>query len=163
MSPSALLAQPATAAEPTVASVLAPSHDRSMAQCDRMLGPVMDPWATFFQRWGALWFVSEQLQERYDLEQKLLDELLPVIAPAMRDRLRLQGEQVSQLRQDVQRLAAGRSTARDLARAVEELVQVLRLWYAEIEFGLGEVRRDDIGSRANQILDQLNYRPVFKS
>jgi hypothetical protein len=46
----------------------------------------------------------------------------------------------------------------DLAQAAQDLVQALRLWYAEIEFGLGEVRPD-----AGRLLAQLNYPPVFKS
>ena len=133
-----------------------------MAQCDRMLGPVMDPNPSFVQRWSALRFVSEQVQERCRQEEKLLEELQTRLAPEMRARVRRQGEQVMQYRQNVERLARGRCTARDLAGAVQELIEALRLWYAEIEFGLGEVRLGDIGSRAHQILTQLNYRPVIK-
>jgi hypothetical protein len=132
-----------------------------MAQCDQMLGPIMDSDATFFQRWGALRFVSEQLQERCRVEVRLLDELEARLAPEMRDRIRQQGAWIVQLRQDVERLAQGRCTARDLASAARELIQALRLWYAEIEYALGDIPLSQIGSRANQIVNQLNYRSVF--
>lgn len=150
----------ATAATQTVGSILAQSHDRSMARCDRMLGPITDPDATFFQRWGAVRFVSEQLQERYLLEQELLDLLRPVLAPELRGRLQLQADRVWRLRQDIERLGTGHHTARELAHATRELIEALRLWYAEMEFGLGDVELGDIGSRAERILRQLNYRTV---
>src|SRR5687767_15055561 len=130
---------PQTKSEPTVGSFLARSHDRSMAQCDWMLGPVMDPDATFLPRWGALRFVTEQLQERCGQEEKLLDELEDRLSPGMRDRIRQQSEEVDRLRQAVERLARGRCTARDLAHAAQDLIQGLRLWFAEIELGLGDV------------------------
>jgi hypothetical protein len=161
MSASALLLQ--TESEQTLGSFLAQSHDRSMAQCDRMLGPVMDPNATFVERWGALRFVSEQLQERCGLEQKLLGELQPLLPPHVWDQLQHQAGQVVRYREDVERLARGRCTARDLAQAAQELVQALRLWYAEIEFGLGDLRWRDLSRRASELLKQLNYRPGLNS
>ena len=153
---------PETKSEPTVGSFLARFHDRSMAQCDCVLGPVMDPDATFLLRWGALRFVSEQLQERCRQEEKLVDELRARLSPGMRDRIRQLGEDVDRLRQAVERLARGRCTARELADAAQDLIQGLRLWFAEIEFGLGDVCLSEISPCANQILIQLNYRPALQ-
>lgn len=132
-----------------------------MAQCDRMLGPVMDPDATFFERWGALRFVREPLQERLRTEQTLLDELNAVLSPAMHERILVQGERVRRLLNQVERLACGRCTARELAQATQELVQALRIWYAEIEFGVGNLRRGDLANETSRLLDQLSYRPVL--
>jgi hypothetical protein len=161
MSASALL--PQTNSEPTLGSFLALSHDRSMAQCDRMLGPVMDPNATFVERWGALRFVSEPLQERCQLEQKLLGELQPLLPPHVWGQLQRQAGQVVRYREDVERLARGRCTARDLAQAAQELVRALRLWYAEIEFDVEDIGRRDLTHRVWELLKQVNYRPVLNS
>jgi hypothetical protein len=134
-----------------------------MAQCDRMLGPVMDPNATFVERWGALRFVSEQLQERCLLEQKLLGELQPLLPPQVWDQVQRQAGQVARYREDVERLARGRCTAHALAQAAQELVRALRLWYAEIEFGVQDLGRRDLTRRVWELLGQLNYRPVVNS
>ncbi len=144
---------PIVNADLTVGSLLARSHDRSMTLCDQMLGPVMDPDATFVERWSALRFVSEQLQERCDREQKLLDELRTLLPPEVQVRLERQGDEVVRLRQDVELLAAARGTGHNLANAMQSLIQALRIWYAEIEFSLGELHRSDISPRAAELLN----------
>jgi hypothetical protein len=121
----------------------------------------MDPEVTFVQRWGAVRFVSEQLQERCRQEAALLEELQDLLSRAELDRLRRQGGRIARLRQDVERLARGRCTGRDLAHAAQELIQALRLWYAEIEFSLRDTPVSSIGARASQILNQLNYRSAI--
>jgi hypothetical protein len=39
-----------------------------------------------------------------------------------------------------------------LARTTGEFLEALRLWYAEIEFALGEVRQKDVGAEARRLL-----------
>ena len=155
MSATALLPQPDTVVDPRLGSTLASSHDRWMAECDRALGPITEPDATWLQRWGAMRFVTEQLPERCRLEQELVSELEPFLQGSLNDRLQNQAKLVHQLRQEVERLAFDRCTARDLARRTLDLVQALRIWYAETEFAIGEVQPTQISVKASRILNQL--------
>jgi len=129
-------------------------HDRWMADCDVALGPVTDRDATFLQRWAATRYISDTFPERFQLEQDLLEELHPFILPEVRERLNLQLNRLARLQQELGVLGHQRGTAREIARVARQLVEALRLWYAEIEFAVGGLQVQDIGPRAIELLDR---------
>ena len=143
------------AAQDTLDPILAGTHDRWMSEADKMLGPVTEPDATFMQRWAAVRYVADELPGRLQLEQELLEDLHPFIPAEIRERLSMQLDRLHHLHRDVDGLAHRTGTARELARTVRALLEALRLWYAEIEFALGELERADIGYAASALLERL--------
>lgn len=147
-------------ARDTFDPILARTHDRWMSEADKIIGPVTDPDATFMQRWAAVRYVWDELPVRLQLEQELLDELHPFIPAEMRARLSMQLDRLHHLHQDFDGLAHRSSTARELARTARALLEALRLWYAEIEFAAGEIRRADVGYAAASLLEDLTVRSL---
>jgi hypothetical protein len=156
MSASVLLPQCETAVEQTLGPILASVHDRWMAEAETALGPVTDPQATFFQRWAAVRYLWDQFAERFTLEQELLNELYPFMTPELRERLGMQANRLTRLQQDLDRLAHQRGTAREVARKSRDLLEALRLWYAEVEFAAGEIRLEDIGFTASCLVERFS-------
>jgi hypothetical protein len=129
-----------------------------MAEADLALDPITDPLATFFQRWTAVRYLWDQFQERFLLEQELVDELHAFIPVEVRERLAMQIDRVNRLQQDMDRLAHQRGVARELARTARALLEALRLWYAEIEFAVGEIRQEDTSANVHRLLERLSGR-----
>ena len=147
-------------ARDTFDPILAGTHDRWMAEADKIIGPVTDPDATFMQRWAAVRYVWDELPVRLQLEQELLDELHPFISAEIRARLSMQLDRLHRLHREFDGLAHRSSTARELARTARALLEALRLWYAEIEFAAGEIRRADVGDAAASLLEDLTVRSL---
>lgn len=144
----------------TLARPLAAAHDRWMAECDVALGPVTDRDATFLQRWAAMRYVAETFLERFQLEQELLEELRPFLLPEVRERLRRQVDRLARLQQNLERLTRQRGTGREITHSARELLEALRLWYAEIEFAVGDLPRHALSNAASRLLDQFS-RPAW--
>ena len=151
------------AARNTLDPILARTHDRWMAEADRIIGPVTEPDATFFQRWAAVRYLWDELPVRLQLEQELLDDLHPFIPAEIRERLSMQLDRLHHLHRDFDGLAHRTGIARELARTARALLEALRLWYAEIEFAVGETERADIGYAATSVLERLTGSPLTEA
>jgi hypothetical protein len=134
-----------------------------MAEADKIIGPVTEPDATFMQRWAAVRYLWDELPGRLQLEQELLYELHPFIPAEIRARLSMQLDRLHHLHRDLDGLAHRTGTARELARTARAFLEALRLWYAEIEFAIGEVERADIGYAATSLLERLTGSPVTEA
>jgi hypothetical protein len=152
MCASLLILEPQTTVEETLDPILATTHDRWMADADQALRPVMEGDATFSQRWAAVRYVRDEFAERLQLE--LIDELYPHIHPEARERLSLQANRVKQLGQDLDNLAHQPGATREVALTARALLDALRLWYAEIEFGVGHTDLADVSPSVNRLLAQ---------
>ena len=134
-------------AQPPIAKVLdtlSPrfviAHDNWMADGDRFLRPVADADATFWERWGAMRYVEDQLLKRFHVERILLEELRAFLTPEMNERLWMQADRLTRLLGTFGRLGRQRESARELAHTTRELLEALRLWFAEIELAAGGSR-----------------------
>jgi hypothetical protein len=74
----------------------------------------------------------------------------------MRERLRMQADRLGRLFADFSRLGRQRESARELARTARDLLEAVRLWYAEIELATGGIRWGDVGKEATRLLAELN-------
>ncbi|HEU5304334.1 MAG TPA: hypothetical protein VFU40_06800 [Gemmatimonadales bacterium] len=132
------------------------AHDNWMADGDRFLLPVTHADATFWERWGAMRYVEDELLARFRLERDLVEALRAFLTAEMRERLELQADRLARLLAEFNRLARQRESARELAHTTRELLEALRLWYAEIEFAAGGIRSSDVSTEAIQLLAELN-------
>lgn len=140
----------------TLGSRFTVGHDNWMADADRFLLPITNADATFWERWAAVRYVEDQLLERFKLERALLEELRAFLTPKIRQQLWIQADRLSRLLGEFTRLGRQRESARELARTTRELVEALRLWYAEIEFSAGGIRRSDVSGEGIRLLAELN-------
>jgi hypothetical protein len=156
MCATALTPEPAVISQDALDGVLAATHDAWMADGDRFLGPFTHPDATFLERWAAMSYLGNQFPERLQLEQALLIELQQFLTPEIKERLWMQVDRLMRLYRDLEQLTQRRSAARELARAAREVLEALRLWYAEIEFAAGDVRRSDVSREGIRLLAKLD-------
>jgi hypothetical protein len=163
MCASLLIVEPKTTVEETLDPILATTHDRWMADADQALRPAMESDATFSQRWAAVRYVRDEFAERLQLEQELIDELHPLIHPEAREQLSIQAERVKRLGQDLDSLAHQSGATREVARTARALLDALRLWYAEIEFGVGHTDLADVSPRVNGLLAQWKRAALAES
>jgi len=61
----------------TLDPILADTHDRWMAEADKIIGAVTEPDAIFMQRWAAVRYVWDELPVQLQTQQELLKELHP--------------------------------------------------------------------------------------
>jgi len=155
MSPSTLIPRRTTG--DALLRVMTPLHDAWMADADQILEPMTRWEATFWDRWAAVNYLREQFPERLRLEQELLTELHAFLTPELNERLRMQIERLVRLHHDLEQMGQRRVPASEMARAVRELLEALRLWYAEIELAAGGIRRTDIGTQADQVLGRIEH------
>lgn len=156
MNPTAMALQAKPPTKDTVETRLAPAHDNWMADADRFLAPVINTNATFWDRWGAVRYVDEQLASRFGSEQQLLQQLRAFFPAEVRERLAMQGERLSRLIEDFNRVGRQRESAREVSHTARELTEALRLWYAEIELAASGIRLYDVSRDGIRLLTELN-------
>ena len=156
MNATAVTPQPDTRVLDTLGTRFTNAHDTWMTDTDRYLLPVTNSDATFWERWAAIRYVQEQLLGRFRLERNLLEELRSFLTPEMKERLWMQADRLTRLLGEFDRLGRQRESARQLAHVARELIEALRLWYAEIEYAAGGVRRNDLSREGVQLLAELN-------
>jgi hypothetical protein len=148
--------QPNARVSDTIGTKLTVAHDNWMADADGFLRPVADADATFWERWATIRYVQDQLLEQFRLEQDLLEELRAFLRPEIRERLWMQADRLTRLLGEFTRLGRQRESARELAHITRDLLDALRLWYAEIEFAAGGIRWSDLNRENIQLLSSLN-------
>jgi hypothetical protein len=161
MSTTTLVSDATLPTKQTLNGMLSSTHDAWMLEADRFLTPVTDPYATFWERWGAVRFLADQFPERFELEEALLNELQAFVSAEMRERLWMQLERLTRLQKDLDAAATERGNARQVASLTRQLLDALRLWYAEIEFAIGDVRESDLTPRGAELMSRLAGKPAF--
>jgi len=136
-------------------SVMARVHSAWMKEAGRLLEPWMRADGTFWARWAAVNYLSDQLPERLTLEQALLRALDSALDLEVRNRLWNQANRVMRLHAELHELNTRRPEAIDLARTTRLFLEALRLWYAEIELAVVGIRWDNLSARAKAALDEL--------
>jgi len=132
------------------------AHDNWMADGDRFLLPVTNADATFWERWAAVRYVEDQLRQRFQVERLLLEELRAFLTPEMNERLWMQVDRLTRLLGTFGRLGRQRESARELAHTTRDLLEALRLWYAEVELAAGGIRWSDVSREGIRLLAELN-------
>ena len=138
-----------------VPSVIAQVHDVWMTDASQLLEPLMQSGSSFFDRWAAMNYLSDRLPERLTLEQALLRALERSLSLEVRNRVWNQSNRVTRLHAELHELGDQRAAAGDLARATQNFLDALRLWYAEIELATHSIRWQDMGTAAKRAFDQF--------
>ena len=156
MSALTMRAQPKPRTLDTLGTTFTVTHDHWMTDADRFLGPVTSADATFWQRWGAMRYLDEQLSVQFQLERGLLEQLRAFLPAEMRERLWMQADRLERLFDDLTRLGRQRESAREVAHTARLVLEALRLWYAEIELAAGGIQWTSVNQEGIRLLTQLS-------
>jgi hypothetical protein len=141
--------------EESLAAALRPLHKAWVEDARRFLDPTLGHDADFWTRWAAVRYICDDLQERYHWERALVSELRPFIRLAVAERLVHEGERVSALRLELDRIGRRRGTAAEFAAGAGALLEQLGLWCAEIERAAEGVPRDVLTPEGSEVLMHL--------
>ncbi|HET6797810.1 MAG TPA: hypothetical protein VFH40_11670 [Gemmatimonadales bacterium] len=144
------------AAELMLEPTLAATHDKWMAEAHRVLIPITNPGATFWERWDAVRYLVDRLPARIRLERELSVQLRLFLGDEHARRLRLQGERLSQLQRECNQLAQESGSARQLAARTKELLEAVRLWCAEFELATAHVPETAANDDVMRTLGRMN-------
>jgi tRNA nucleotidyltransferase/poly(A) polymerase len=153
------LASPSTP-EDALFRVIAPLHENWLSDADQTLGRLMRRNATFWARWAAVSYLREQFPDRLRLEQNFVAGLQALLTAELNERLEVEAERLTQLYAQVQQLSLRRNSQSEMALAVHELLEALRLWYAEVELAAGGIHRKNLGAGSVRLLDLLGRAPA---
>ena len=141
--------------EESLATALRPLHKAWLEDARRFLDPARVRDADFWTRWAAVRYICDDFQERYHRERALLGELRPFLQPQVAERLAHEGERVSALRLELDRIGRRRGTAAEFAAGAGGLLDQLGRWCADIERATEGVQRAVLTPEGTEVLMHL--------
>jgi hypothetical protein len=139
----------------TLDSVLAPIHDHWIERVTRVLAPVMETRADFWERWGVVRFLGDQFEGWFRFECALTESLAGVLEPTAAAALILAREGLEEAR--VRLMAAGRQhgTAGQVAALARRLLEQAQRWCAALEFATVRLTLADLPEAGRELLDHI--------
>ncbi len=119
--------------EQILGQALGPIHSHWMEDARRFLEPACESDADQWTRWAAVRYLADDCRQQLEWERGLVDELRPFLAPEHGARLAREGDRVSRLRLDLDRIGRRHGTAMEFAAGTRALLEQLGSWCADIE------------------------------
>jgi hypothetical protein len=139
----------------SVTTTLSLVHDQWMERIARLLAPATSPRATFWERWGAVRFLSDQFEDRFRLEAELAASLAEHLPPSVRVRLRAARVAVERARADLMAAGRRRGTAAQVALLSRRFLDQARRWCATLELATGGLVTDDLSPESRTLIARL--------
>ncbi len=154
--PTTLNSPPGTASgNGTLEAVLAPIHDRWIERLAQVLAPALVPRASFWERWGATRFLTDQFEAQFALQGALAESLAGVMDPTVRARLDAGRHEIDALRNRLVAAGRRRGTAGPVAMLARQLIEQTRLWCAELEAAASRITLDAVPEDSRELLERL--------
>jgi len=138
-----------------LASLLRAVHEIWIRETTLFLSPAILPDAGFWDRWTAVRYLTDQFQEQYRRERALLAEMRPFFPAEAADRVCREGERIGQLGKVLDRIGRRRGTARTVAVASREFLQLLRHWCSDIELAAEQIPRDVLPQEGSRLVAEF--------
>lgn len=146
---------PVVSSTASVKSLLAPAHHRWLEQVRGFLDPAATGIAGFWDRWSATRYLGDQFLAHFRLERGLLSSIARLLDEVAATRLSAQAAHIDKVRARIDRVGRQRGTATPVAEDVRKLVDDLSTWCAELEAAVTDLRRGEMSSQANALLDRV--------
>jgi hypothetical protein len=139
----------------TLDSVLAPIHDRWVERITRVLAPVMEARADFWERWGVVRFLGDQFESWFRFECALAESLAGVLEPNAAAALASARERLEETHGRL--MAAGRQldTAGLFAALSRRLLEQAQRWCAALEFATVRLTLADLSEAGRELLHHI--------
>jgi hypothetical protein len=134
---------------------LAQLHHRWIETVERILGPAITPGAGFWDRWGAVRFLTDQFESFYRLEATLLERLAASLPPAELARLRQSLGEMERTRSRLVGLGRRRGTAVEVSRQATALLALVRRWAQNLEDAARPLGSAEVPPDSKDLLDEL--------
>lgn len=144
-----------TGEDQPLASVLRTAHNIWIRETALFLSSAIKPDAGFWERWTAVRCLAEQFQRPFHRDRALVNEMQPFLPAETGDRLFREGERVAQLGQALDEIGRRRGTARTVAVASREFLQLLRQWCCDIELAAEQIPRDALPQATARLVDEF--------
>lgn len=144
-----------TREDQSLATVLRAAHDIWIRETALFLSPATKEEAPFWERWTAVRYLADQFQRPFQRERALVEEMRPFLPADIADRLVGEGERIAQLGQALDKVGRRRGTARTVAVASREFLQMLRQWCSDIELAAEQIRRDVLPEEGARLAAEL--------
>lgn len=144
-----------TGEEKPLASLLRTAHEIWIRETALFLSPATKEDAGFWERWTAVRYLADQFQGPFQRERALVNEMRPFLPAETADRLSLEGERIAQLGQTLDKAGRRRGTARTVAVASREFLQMLRQWCSDIEVAAEQIPRDLLPEEGARLVAEL--------
>lgn len=138
-----------------LAPVLRTAHKIWIRESTLHLWPVFVQEAPFWERWTAVRYMADDFLGQYRLERALVDELRPFLPPDIADSLTRDGERISRLQCELDRVGRRRGTAHVVSVISRRLLYLLRSWCADIEAAAGRIPRGLLPPEGNRLVAHL--------
>lgn len=139
----------------SVNATLSLVHDQWMERIARLLAPPASPRATFWERWGAVRFLSDQFEDRFRLECDLAESLAGQLSPSVRVRLHGARAAVERSRSDLMAAGRRRGTAAQVALLCRRFLDQARRWCATLELATAGLAIGDLPPESRTMLARL--------
>jgi hypothetical protein len=141
--------------EEPLEEVLRPIHNAWVEEARRFLEPALAPGADFWARWSAVRYLSDDFRNQYRLERALVDQLRPLLAAQVVERLVHESDRVLRLRLELDRIGRRRGTSAEVATGTRDLLGQLGVWCAEIELAGRGITRGALPVDGAELLAHL--------
>jgi hypothetical protein len=136
-------------------TVLAQVHHRWLDTTERILAPAIGPGAGFWNRWGAVRFLTDQFESFYRLEATLLETLAPSLPAGDLARLRQGLGEMERTRSRLIGAGRRRGTGVEVSRQATALLTLARRWASDLEDAARLLGRADLPPGCKELLDEL--------
>lgn len=117
----------------TVGGILGEIHRMWLDETRKWLAPAMAPEADFWDRWGAVRYLNDQFERLYRRKSAFLKVVTPRLDPTDALALKRQTAELVRRVRKLNSLGRRRGTARAVAAACADLLEVLESWFGETE------------------------------
>ena len=146
---------PDRAGTESVTTTLSLVHDQWMERIARLLAPVTLPRATFWERWGAVRFLSDQFEDRFRLEAELVESLADLLPPSARARIVGARAALERTRDELMEAGRRRGTGAQVALLARRFLDHARRWCATLELATTGIVAEDLPGTSRDLLARL--------
>jgi hypothetical protein len=144
-----------SAADETLDTVLAPSHDVWIEEARNLLASASSPGAPDEERWSVVRWLNDRFLRRFLAERALMNELRPHLTVREDEMIGTGEDRIAQIRLVLDRLARRRGSAAEFAALAQGLIQALEMWCAECELALRRIHCRYLSRHARRLLEEV--------
>lgn len=145
----------ATPAADRLDAVLPQIHHRWLGTVERILAPAIAPGAGFWDRWGAVRFLTDQFESFYRIEATLIESLAASLPPSDLARLRQDLGEVERARAGLVGVGRRRGTGPEVSRQATALLTLTRRWSSALEDAARRLGPAELPPGSKKLLEEL--------
>ena len=145
-----------------VTTTLSHVHDWWMERIARVIAPAAQPGATFWERWAAVRFLTDQFEARFRLECQLVESMAALLPPPLLAHLRAARVELERTRSRLSAAGRRRGSGPEVAVLARRFLDEARRWCAALELATTSIAADDLSDHSRELLARLPGTAVLE-